>query len=292
MLFLPSLLQAAQVLNPDNNSPYSLMVGLLPISIIDNACMLAFRTNTLSKPSREAATADLHVKLPGNKGRLAIVLPPDNKKLLELMELLKNNKDLEKRNEKLALAFGWTGVNAVHRHVNRDMAKLEKKAFIGARVQQDALIVKEFSKPEYDPVQASAQDMENLLKSLLPRAITRVHTLKPDNDDGIGWVNRMSAWRRENTRLMKLYAQALVGDDGKQTSGNFLAMDDNLVLYARNLQKNIDVKAGTILQEIENGQAKSLYGKALQETTASILAINKYLDGKLSGEEISRKLGF
>jgi hypothetical protein len=69
-------------------------------------------------------------------------------------------------------------------------------------------------------------------------------------------------------------------------------MEDKLVLYARNLQKNIDVNATKILEEIENGQANSLYGKTLQETTANILAMNKYMEGALSSAEISSKLGF
>lgn len=292
-LFLaPSLAQALNTFAPGYQGKISPMAGLLPISIIDNACLLAFRTNTLSRPSREAATADLHVKLAGNKGRLAVVLPPENNKLIELLEILKNSEELNRRNEKLAIAFGWAGVNAVHRHVSPGMDKLEKNAFIETRVQQDAQLLKEFSKPEHDPGQASAQEMENLLKAMVPRAITRVHTLKPDVDDGIGWVNRMSAWRRDNTILMKRYAQALVQDINEKASKEFLSMEDKLVLYARNLQKNIDVNATKILEEIENGQANSLYGKTLQETTANILAMNKYMEGALSSAEISSKLGF
>jgi hypothetical protein len=156
-------------------------------------------------------------------------------------------------------------------------------------MNQDALVIRGFSSPEYDIGKALAKDMENLLNSLQIRTLTRVHTLKPDPEDGIGWVNRMADWRRENTKQMQEFAKIIVSPDNQLAGSSFYSTSDNIVNASNQLQKAKFVKADEIMSYLKQG-ASSNYGKALAEATENIFAIDSYLEGKSSENELVAKL--
>ncbi len=262
-----------------------LLNGLATISVIEDACMLAFCSGRLSDRSRVAATADIHVRVPGSKGRLAGVLPPEDKRLLELIDILKNNPGADHFDEKLALVFGWTGVNAAYRNFSLFFEGKGPGEALTIRINQDALLIREFSKPESDPGSAAVYDVENMLHDMLARALTRVHTLKPDTDDGMGWVNRMADWRRRNREIMKMYARAIV-QSGEQDAGkNFYDRSDGIIAAARELQKSGKAEPETILREAGKAGG-SLYARSIRENLNSIISVNDYLEGKCSREEL------
>lgn len=290
-LFLaPTLATAGSVFTSAGEGGNLFMSGLTPVSIIDNACMLAFRSGELSPSSQKVVTTDIHLRnTPGNKGRLAVVMPPFDNKLIDLVKTVKNQANTRFIMEKRVIAFGWAAVNAVQNHINRSLENKDSDELMRIRMHQDALVIQGFSLPEYDITKASPEDMEDMLNSVLVRTITRSHTLKPDSDDGIGWVNRMAAWRRENTASMKQFANAIVSPDISIAGSSFYDRKDELISAANKLQKAQDVKAAEIMDFIGKGAASN-YGKALTEATENIFAIDAFLEGKLSESELSERL--
>jgi hypothetical protein len=291
MFLLPSMIQASSMFQRTPDGMSITMIGLTPISIIDGACMLAFRSGALSVASQEVITSDIHLRgTPGNKGRLAVLMPPMNKKILELVKTLKSGKNTKYFKEKRAIAFGWVAVNAVERHINTRLEGKTEDEIIAIRMHQDAMVIHGLSKPEHDTQAASERDMENLLNSILVRTITRVHTLKPDSDDGIGWVNRMSAWRKQNVETMQALAKAIVKPNILKAGKDFYEGTDKIIAYAIALQKGKLVKSNEIMSIQQEKMPDSLYGKALTEATRNILGIDQFLDNKMNLDEVEALL--
>jgi hypothetical protein len=266
------------------------MMGLTPIAVIDNACMLAFCSGKLSHAGQQSVTTDIRLRnTPGNKGRLAVVAPPLSSKLIDLIRIVKSDKETKYAHEKRVIAFGWAAVNSVQRNINPALTGKSYDEIALVRMTQDALVIRGFSSPEYDVSKALAKDMEDLLNSLQIRTLTRVHTLKPDPEDGIGWVNRMADWRRENTRRMQEFAKIIVSPDNQMAGSSFYSTSDNIVKASNQLQKAKYVKADEIMSYLKQG-ASSIYGKALAEATENIFAIDSYLEGRSSENELVAKL--
>lgn len=309
MFFIPSILKAASLIDPlmyspslngisesgvfrtDNKNAVQdcLLNGLATISVIEDACILAFCSGRLSDRSCIAATADIHVRVPGSKGRLAGVLPPEDKRIFELIDILKNNPGADHFDEKLALVFGWTGVNAAYRKFSPFLEGKDPGEALIIRINQDALLIREFSKPESDPTRAAVKDVENMLHAMLARALTRVHTLKPDTDDGMGWVNRMAAWRRRNREIMEMYARAIVQSGEPDAGKNFYDRADGIIAAARKLQKSWKVEPETIFREAGKAGG-SFYARAIRENFNSIISVNDYLEDRCSRGELSSTL--
>ena len=290
IMLIPSFASQGALFQSVANKSEILMAGITPVSVIDNALMLAFRTGRLSYRSQQVVPSDIHLRyIPGDKGRLAVVFPPRNTKLLDLITAVKNNPEIKYGNEKRVLAFGWAAVNAVDRFINRNLKKLNSEEAVDARMHQDALLIHGFSFPEYNVAEARAVDMENLLNAMLVRTTTRVHTLKPDSDDGIGWVNRMTAWRKENRQKMKAFAKIIIDPDENIAGKSFYNKEENIILAANQLQKARDVHPETLLKYLDEG-GKSDYGKALVEAAKNILAIDSFLESKISSDNLKQLL--
>lgn len=288
LMLAPSLMANASFDQTLKDSEKGVTGGLTMISIIDNACMLSYRSGRLSLPSQQVVLTDIHLRdTPGNKGRLAGLMPAFDKRLIDLVKILKAGNEIQHAQEKRAIAFGWVAVNAAHRHINSLFEGKTADEAKQIRMHQDALVIKGFSAT--DAANVSASDVENLFNSMLVRTITRTHTLKPDADDGIGWVNRMADWQRKNKSYIHEFAQVVVSPDHRIAGADFIRQDDKIIEAARLLQLSYDVMPETILNEMNN-QPVSAYGKALAEATGNILAIDSYLQGKLSEKEIIPKL--
>ena len=289
LMFIPSMLSASA--NPEYISAVSKgsMSGLTPISVLENACMLAFCSDKLSQESENAITTDIHLRdTPGNKGRLAVLLPPNNDKILELLDLVKNGNELKYPLEKRAIAFGWAAVNAVEKNINKFIKAESPEDFTRVRMHQDAIVINGFSRA-YDVAGANKEEVEALLNSLLTRTITRIHTLKPDSDDGIGWVNRMAAWRKQNVKAMSELASAIVRPDRQQAGQNFYKEEEKIIQAATDLQNGRLVRPDEIGNSL-NESPESQYALALKEATIHILLMDSYLTGGVSRSELKSKL--
>jgi len=115
--------------------------------------------------------------------------------------------------------------------------------------------------------------------------------MKPDADDGIGWVNRMSAWRRQNVENSKKFAEAIVNPIESLAGKQFFTENDEIINVAIQLQKSEFVTPEKVLNSINDSASKSNYGKALAGATQSIIAINNYLNRDISKTQMREVLG-
>lgn len=293
LMIMPPFLSSASPSRAVDKSFNLNNAGLTPIALMDNACLLAFCSGRLSQETQNAISTDIHLRnTAGNKGRLAGVLPARDKKLMELIEIVRTNPETKHRDEKMAIAFGWVSINALDRHVNGAFKDKNEEDMMLARMHQDALLIKGFSSPEFDVTQAAKKDIEHMLKTLMVRTITRTHTLKPDMQDGIGWVNRMADWRRQNEKLMGKFADAIVNPDSAIAGISFYNPDDKIITTANQLQNNQTVPPSAIIKSIKaaNEGQTSDFAKAMAEATENMLAIDEYWENKSSKEELIKKL--
>ncbi len=290
VMLAPSFVSPGTLFNQAGAVKETVMGGITPVSVIDNACMLAFRSGDLSHLSQQVITSDIHMRnVPGDKGRLAVVFPPGSKKLIELLNTIKITPEVKYAKEKRVLAFGWAAVNAVDRYINRDLKNKTAEEAAEIRMHQDAILIREFSQPDFDVTKASENDMEKLLNAMLVRTATRIHTFKPDSDDGIGWVNRITDWRKQNAEKMKSFSRILISPDVNKAGKSFFNRNDELVSSANKLQKAQNVGSGKIRICLQ-GKVLGHYAKALAEATNNILAIDSFLENKMSEEKLMQLL--
>lgn len=290
LAFVPSMLFASGFKVSDKRHPQNRMTGITPISVIDNACLLAFCSGLLSQESQNSIATDIQLRdTPGNKGRLAVHLPAGNEKFYELLALVKDSRELQFPREKRAILFGWAAINAVEKNINSRLKDLSDQEFEQARWHQDALVVKGFSE-NYDPSSASLEEMEALLHSLLTRTITRTHTLKPDSDDGMGWVNRMTAWKKQNLVSMNAFARAILSPDIRKAGRDFYTDSDTINRVANHLQQGKFVPKEKISQATGEKSHQSQYAKTLQDAVNGIISLDKYLRGEKGLPELQSDL--
>ena len=292
LMFIPSLFSESifHTSTSSSNSAKISMSGITPVSVIENACMLAFCSGKLSQDSENAITTDIHLRdTPGNKGRLAVHLPPGNEKIIDLINRIMEDKSIKYPAEKRAIAFGWAAVNAVENNINSAMQGNSESELRKKRLHQDALVINGFSKG-LNIQNADPADVEALLNTMLTRTLTRIHTLKPDNDDGIGWVNRITAWRKQNVDRMEGLANAIVKPDESIAGVSFYNHSDKIINTAIKLQNGAFVSADQTVESLQPENAKCDYAKALAEAVESIVSIDYYLNGNLNETEIRNQL--
>jgi hypothetical protein len=289
-IFIPSVLNANGFSLSTSLKNSVLIPPVTCINLIEDSCMLAFSSGWLSPRCNQALASDIHTRQPGNKGRLAGVLPPADRRLMELINILKNNPQASQNEAKLAIVFGWVGVNSAHKHFTPSLKGKSYQQTLSMVAHMDGTILRELSLPDQDPSQSTVADMEEILNVMLPRAIIRTHTIKPDNDDGIGWVNRMSEKRRELKKTFSMYAQAMVNPDHDSIPSDFYNREDSIIVTARKLYTPETMNQEEIHHVAKTSAPKSLYGKALQESYLSILAVDEYMVGKIIESQLEKVL--
>ena len=270
--------------------------GLVPVSIIEDANLLVLRMNTLEGDAAFALASDLHNRpaAPGNKGRLASLLPVQDRKLMELLTVIKQKKDIKNRVEKIAIANGWICNNATYKYlkpVYGDDPSPER--IMDVQAYHDAQLLIELSDLQVTGEEKKAY-LAALFNEMLPRTITRVHTLIPARD-GHDWVNRMTDWRVANKTYLDRLAEIMVNPElsKKQTyvnNPNFYDPSDVLIVFCRNLQHAKNVKVDKIEKAVDEASNGSLYAKALSESVKNIKAANEFVNENLTGNELEKKL--
>ncbi|HKJ79682.1 MAG TPA: twin-arginine translocation signal domain-containing protein, partial [Prolixibacteraceae bacterium] len=151
LMAIPNMLSASFTNAMGAIANQNLMSGLTPISIIDNACMLAFSSGEVSQKSQNVLFADIHHpgKAIGNKARLAVALPAQDKSYIQLIQSVKDNIDGLRGTDHLegkhAMLFGWAAVNATDKFVNAEMNPKDDEEAALMRMHQDAILLQGFS---------------------------------------------------------------------------------------------------------------------------------------------------
>jgi hypothetical protein len=270
--------------------------GLVPVSIIEDANLLVMRITKFKGDADFALVSDLHTRpaAPGNKGRLASLLPVQDKKLMELLNNIKQKSDLKNRIEKIAIANGWICNNATFKYLKPVYgSNPSPDKIMDVQAYHDAQLLTEISDLQITG-EVKEEYLAALFNEVIPRASTRVHTLIPA-EDGHDWVNRMTDWRKMNKSYLDTLAELMVSPDlsKKQTyvnGPNFYDSSDALIMYCRSLQNTKNVKAEKIEKAVGQATNGSLYAQALAESITNIKAANDFLNGNMSGSELESQL--
>ena len=291
-----SLLNARDMFAAARSDLKSGVGGLVPVSIIEDANLLVLRMNTFEGDAAFALVSDLHNRpaAPGNKGRLASLLPVQDRKLMELLKIIRQKKDLKNRVEKIAIANGWICNNATYKYLKPVYGNdPSPERIMDVQAYHDAQLLIELSDMQVTSDVKEAY-LAALFNEMLPRTITRAHTLIPAKD-GHDWVNRMTDWRVANKQYLDRLAEIMVNPElskkQEYVSGqDFYNSSDALLVYCRNLQHAKNVKVDKIEKAVDEASNGSLYAKALSESVTNIKAANEYINGNLSGSELENKL--
>jgi len=294
LFFAPTFLAKARAAAAANG--VAQLTGVVPISAMEDSCTLAFSSGKIPHVMRNNLVTHINLRLPGNIGRLANAIPACDKRIVQLLDYLKSAKpeDDEYYHHKMALAFG-TAANCayyeVFKPVHSNFSDAETKQ--EAMLYQDTALLRAISNEGHSS-NVSVRQFEEILKVMLPRTITRVHTLIPDYEDGIGWVNRMSEWRMQTPNVFEQYAEAYAApkmDKLKKyvTAVNFYDKNDAAILACRKLQNAEMVKLDE-LEKAVSAKANSLYAKAIAKGYENIHATAAYLEGKVGTDKLVAQL--
>lgn len=293
VLLSPSFVVKVKGRHPVNGRNYA--GELVPVSVIDDSCTLAFASGKAPAALSNNLAADVNWELPGNKGRLATVIPAHDKRILQLLDHLKEKPEDEQYHAKVAIAFGFAahcGCSEVFGPVMDRWKDDEEK--LEAAVYQDAALLRALSEESPEHARLTPGEFNEILRVLLPRAITRTHTLKPDYDDGPGWVNRMAEWRKSTPARFEHYARVYADPDPAKlrkyvSSIDFYQPEDEALQACRELQTGAQVKPEK-LDEALSAKPASLYGQAVVKGYRNILMTADYLTGKEERERLAKAM--
>ena len=142
--------------------------------------------------------------------------------------------------------------------------------------------------------QASAEEVAALFQEIGPRTLIRFHTLKPDDDDAMGWLLRLRDWRRAHAERLQRYANAFARPDRQALrryveQPGFYDAEDPISRLARDL-RSTDAPGSVDVQAARAGDNGSLYGRALTRAVGDLLAASAYLAGDLDDRGLEQQL--
>ena len=298
--FFPSLISACkQGLLKDNLNCID-FDGILPVTFINDCSLLLLESKILPEDLQKSLTANINLNLPGNLSRIAAAMYFSDEQILHMLKDLvqkwKERTPELKLEHKLSLYLGWFIYSSIQDGLGDLYHKLIDKGFHynDIRICHDSYLMRQFVEKMPDENIPDPEEILDLTNIMLPRMITRLHTLKPDPDDGTEWVNRMATWRRENYQVMTKFASAMVKPDQEQidlfiVKPGFYNPEDPLISIVRNLQRGESLEKDRILSVVENSPGKSLYAKSLALGFKRVVLTGNYFTGELSFDEfISR----
>lgn len=293
LMFGPSILGSAILNISDLNQLKP--AGILPVAAVEDSFDLSFTLKGLGNLTKIALAGDINLKIPGNKGRLAPSLEIGNKSLVAVLEKIKQAYQADKvpNFDKLSLILGVLCNNTLSQQLmpiyqeNED--NLEELV-----IYQDTYLLRAIAGKNADWVQR--EYLEKMLKELLPRTITRVHTLIPDSDKSMEWIVKMGKWRKENFQLMEKYARIYTQPNPKKEEEyihelNFYNPSDLMIKNCRKIQKGENVSEREIKGGIEDALKEgSLYARVLASGVTRIELVDSYLQGKVDDKKLIQSL--
>ncbi len=284
-MLAPALLRAAS-LQAANAAPFQLR-GLLPVALVEDCFDLAFVLPELSTLTKTALAGDIDLKIPGNKGRLAPSLTLKMEVLPDVLRKIKKPAEEAKsmQADKLSFLLGILTNNAL-----RDQLQPVYEQYADSvqelSIYQDTALLRALAGPTATSVKY--EDLDQLLKVMLPRAITRVHTLIPDSQDGPEWVVRMGQWRQENHDLMEQYARIYTQPNSEKEKKyvqdtNLYDANDPIIQLARKTQNGERVDEDELERYVNEalGGTGNRYAQALATGIHRIRTVDKFLQGTI-----------
>ncbi len=296
LLLAPAILRACKANGNGNEDCYVNFDGIMPIAMVTDCSRLLLDSGKLSPEITEALTADINLPLTGNLSRLGSSIPFDDESVFTVLEELRQNmgSDPEKNLRKLSMILGWMIFRPLKKAMTDIVHKLVEQGYHydNIRAYIDTYLMRQFS-GDRQGVVVSSEEVQDLLNNILARMITRLHTLKPDYIDGLGWVNRISDWREENHLRMDKYGTLIVEDDQELLEHvirkyNVYHPGDRLIALVR----SDDSGEGTenVEKVILSDPGNSIYAKSLVKGYNNVLRVQDYLQGNIELSKLKKLL--
>ncbi|AHM60262.1 hypothetical protein D770_10025 [Flammeovirgaceae bacterium 311] len=293
MFFMPASFWQSAFMAPAG----PLGARLAPIAMADDVFGLVMGSMQMPADFRKALTTNLNEHLPGNTARLARNFPDAGGNAVALLKIGRESMESkdELGEEKLGLALGAIAYNAVNNSLAACKSK-QQGSKPDAGVYLDAAVLKAMNGME--PGQQLGGDstaLSSLFKEMVPRVLTRFHTLIPDDDDAQNWVLRVYSWRNEMDSYFDELAKAYMQPDQKKINGinsksGFINTADALYREARSMHKDSNQNAVAIKTALEKAKGQSLYTKTLASGYSAIEAAAAFYEQEIDEQELVRRL--
>ena len=187
---------------------------------------------------------------------------------------------------KLAFVLGWLGYHSAHQHFGDAYGQTESGLPEEKGIYYDAILLRELSAGSQKTVKA--EELESLFLQMMPRILTRFHTLIPDYDDVEGWIMRMADWRVNMENYFSQLARAYASPDAgkmKKYANTFYNPKDPVIQMAQseNAKKNVE-------GAVQAAKSQSRYAQAVAETYQYFQTVNNFMEGDLDISALRKSL--
>jgi hypothetical protein len=296
IMVAPVFLNGCTVNGNGNEDNYVNFDGIMPIAMVTDCSSLLLASGTLSERIAAALKADINLPLAGNLSRLGSSIPFDDENVFDALQGVVSNwdQDTERMAKKLSLILGWVIFRPLKKSMTNIFQKLvdEGYHYDSIRSYFDTYLIRQFS-GHRESFANREEDLQDLLTGILPRMITRLHTLKPDYKDGLAWVNRMSNWRMENVSRME-HCGTLIAEDDQDLyehvirKYNVYNPEDRLIALARSPEGIAGPEK--VEQVILSDPGNSIYAKSLEKGYQNIQTVQDFIDGKIELGKMKKML--
>ncbi len=189
--------------------------------------------------------------------------------------------DLGKARSKVSMMLGWYMAAGI-REIMEPVWNAAGNDLYEMRMYQDMCLLKERAGKD---IVSSFSEIESLFNQMIPRMVTRTHTLTPDYDDGQNWTVRISEWHKELPALINQYATTYVNPDTNKLKKYIVDSDfynaEEAIIQAARSRDRLDYQI--------MAQAESLYGKAVFKGIESLIEGSQALIPASVGEKMNLK---
>jgi len=261
---------------------------LASFAVLDDVVALAMTSKLVPANANGYIYSDFSIETPGNISRMGWMVNATEE---QVAEVAKRNHDKAKKmwhettgealsvrrsdileeklavEAKVALMMGWFMAEGIREILQPAWSAGDSEEMAA---YQDMYVLKQISSKSDT---GSKDNVEDLFLQLVPRMFTRIHTLKPDDDDPENWTVRVSDWRSKYEHTLQMYAEAYAQPDSDKVQkyvldSGFYNPDDAVIKAARN-HRRID------LSTMSN--PKSLYAQAVVKGVEGLIRGSKHL---------------
>ena len=159
-------------------------------------------------------------------------------------------------------------------------------------VYHDAALLQHFGG---GTINASFEDIVDLLATVDSRTYIRIHTFKPDVENVDDWILRMVNWNEGKTDFRHRYARAIATPDADKVrkyieDENFYNPDDEIIQMATALRSGDAESSVNLAVACVKAHSQSLYARALAGGYGYLVAAAEFYNGQSAASEFRKKV--
>ncbi len=179
--------------------------------------------------------------------------------------------------KKLAFALGALAHLGVSQQLYPGESSLNERM-----IYHDAALLRHFSG---GTINASSEDIVDLLATIDSRTYIRIHTFQPDVEYVDDWILRIVAWNEGKAEFRERYAQVIAVPDAAKVrkyieDENFYDPKDKIIRLATALRRGDAESATNIVEAHRDAKSQSLYARALAAGYGNLLTGADIYNGK------------